>query len=488
MEPVRVLSTDQMAMIDDAAQEILEQTGMKIISDEALDYLERFGCKVDRDSYVVKFPRRLVRDVVDKMRKDYRSQSQPARMPVRFSHVRFRAEPHRVHSDFTVSAGGFMCFIYDIEGRRRQANRQDVLCSINMVNQLDQIDLTGLPVSDQAIPSWHRPVAMAAELVKHTRKIGGIETFAKSDVAYITEIATIVAGSEEEFRRNPRLVGYAEVRSPLCFDRNMVEIFLEYVKRGVPQTVDTMPCGGTTAPMTGAGVLALGAAETIAPMVLAYAVRDDAVVGMDITPSFADMSTGIYKYGGAERQNLLMARIQLLSEYYGCPTGVHGGKTDSCFLNEQTGAEKMASMLLTVLAGAVGIGTVGAIENAMTFSPVQLVIDSEIVRFVRRSVCKPFEVNKDTLATDVVSTVGHGGNFLAETHTAERFRDELLLSPLFCTQTWEGAHAHQTQFDTAAKASQMARELWHPPEAPVLSDDQVRAIDAVVRRAAAAGQ
>jgi trimethylamine--corrinoid protein Co-methyltransferase len=383
-----------------------------------------------------------------------------------------------------VSAGGFLCFIYDLEGRRRGATREDVLCAINMVNRLDPIDLTGLPVADQSVPPAQRPVAMAGELAKYTRKIGGVETFAKSDVGFITEIARIAAGSAEEFRARPRLVGYSEVRSPLCFDRNMIEIYLEYLRLGVPQTVDTMPCGGTTAPMTGAGVLALGAAESIGALALGYAFRDDAVVGLDLTPSYADMSSGIYKYGGAERMALLMARVQLLSEYYGCPCGVHGGKTDSCFLNEQTGAEKMASMLLAVLAGASGIGTVGALENAITFSPVQLVIDSEMARFVRRTITKPFEVSAETIAAEVIDRVGPGGHFLNEMHTAGHFRDEMLLSPLFATQTWAGAHANPERFDTARKAAQMARELWKRPEAPVLSDDQIREIDKIVRRAA----
>src|SRR5208282_3842082 len=118
--------------------------------------------------------------------------------------------------------------------------------------------------------------------------IGGVETFAVEDVGYLIEMAKVVAGSAQEFARHPKLVGYAEVRSPLCFDANMADIFMAYIKAGVPQTVDTMPCGGTTAPMTGAGILALGAAETIGAMALGYAIDENAVVGMDINPSYAD--------------------------------------------------------------------------------------------------------------------------------------------------------------------------------------------------------
>lgn len=483
MQPLRVLSSSQMEQIDEAAQSILERTGIKIDSPEALAHLKRFGCQVDEATCLVKVPRQLSRQVIAKMRQDYLRPDRPERMPVRYSHVRFRPTEHQVHADFTVSTGGFCCFLHDLEGRRRPANRDDVLCAINMVNHLEQIDYTGLPVSDQSVPAQHRPVVMAAELVKWTRKIGGIETFIAADVRWIHEIAQVVAGSAEAFRRCPALVGYAEVRSPLCFDRNMVEIFLEYLKLGVPQTVDTMPAGGSTAPVTAAGVLALGIAETLAAVVLAYAVRDDAVIAMDIIPSYADMHTGLFKYAGGDRCQLLMARVQLLSEYYGCPTGVHGGKTDSCYYNQQTGAEKMATMLLPVLAGAVGIGTVGHLENAVTFSPLQLVIDNELVRYVRRAIGTPLVVDQETLATDLVHAVGPGGNYLSELHTARHFRQELLLSPLFTVRPWAEAQQKPDEFDQTRKAQSMATELWRKPEEPVLSDDQLRAIELIVKRA-----
>ncbi|MFA5863907.1 MAG: trimethylamine methyltransferase family protein [Phycisphaerae bacterium] len=483
MEPIRILAPRDLEMIGQAALTILEQTGMVFQSEEALDYLKKFGCQVDHGTFRVKFPHTITQQVIRKMKSDFLKPDRPDRMPVRFSHVRFQSLQHQVHEDFTVSAGGFCCFIHDLEGNRRPANHDDVLCAINMVNHLDQIATTGLPVSDQTIPAVHRPVIMASELAKYTQKIGGIETFRKEDVRSIYEIAQVVAGSKENFQKHPALVGYAEVRSPLCFDRNMIDIFMEYIKLGVPQTVDTMPAGGSTAPMTAAGILALGAAETIAPMVLAYAIRDDATVAMDVTPSYTDMSSGLYKYSGADRCNLLMARIQLFAEYYGCPPSVHGGKTDSCFYNEQTGAEKMASMLLPILAGAVGIGTVGHIENAVTFSPMQLVIDNEIARFVRRAIRKSILVNSDTLATSVIDSVGPGGNFLNEEHTLEHFREELLLSPLFPSQPWQQAHTAPQLYDTAKKAKALARELWQKPTHMVLSDPQVREIDAIVRRA-----
>lgn len=100
------------------------------------------------------------------------------------------------------------------------------------------------------------------------------------------------------------------------------------------------------------------------------------MVGVDIIPSNIDMSSGVFCYASADRMPLLVAGVQMISEYYGCPSGVHGGKTDSCFVNVQAWIERAMSTVFPVLAGAVGISTVGHLENAFTFSPQQLVIDS----------------------------------------------------------------------------------------------------------------
>ena len=196
----------------------------------------------------------------------------PKRMSVRYSQVRFDAQPFQIHEDFTVSAGGFCCFIWDGIARGADATLEDVRQSLKLADKLDQIAYTGLPCSAQDIPVEVRPVAMAAELVKATRKYGGIETFQRQDVGYVTRIGEIVAGGREAHRRNPILVGYAEARTPLCIDAVMADVMLAHLELGLPQSLDTMPNGGATAPMSAAGVLALGMAETLGGLVLGYAV------------------------------------------------------------------------------------------------------------------------------------------------------------------------------------------------------------------------
>lgn len=481
-EPLRFLDRDDMARIHQAALRILDETGMWIDHDPSLAYLQAAGCRVDPDARRATFPPDVVDAAVARMRQAYAQPDRlPARMAVRYSHVRFRSEPYRIHPDFTVSTGGFCCFVVDPDGRRRRATLEDVRASLRLANALPNIDLTGLPVSAQEVPQHERPVRMAAELVKTTRKLGGIETFCAHDAAYITRIAEVVAGGAEQLRREPVLVGYGEARSPLCLDRNMAEIFIAYVKAGLPQTLDTMVDGGATAPMTPAACLAVGMAETLSAVVLAYAVDTDAVVGVDIIPSMMDMSSGIFRYAGPERWPLLGARLQLQQEFYGCPAGVHGGKTDACVPGVQVGVEKAASMIMPVLCGAVGIGTVGHLENAVTFSPVQLVIDDAIVAYVRRAI-QGFDVNDETLAVETIHQMGPGGEFLTHPSTADWCRASSLLHPLFERAPWDTVHGSDL-VGMEARARAQAEHLMAQPTEPPLTPDQEAAIDEIVEEA-----
>ena len=479
LEPIRYLSREEMEMIHRSAVRTLERVGMQIGSHEALDYLADTGCRVDRGAMVARFPEAVTETAVARMRAAFADPRRiPARMSVRYSQVYFSTMPHQVHTAFTANAGGFCVFIYDLEGRRRRATLQDVRDSLRLADALDHVDFMGLPVSAQEVPHPMRPVVMAAELVKHTRKLGGIETFDRLDVAYISRIAEVVAGSPEALRREPVLVGYGEARSPLCLDGNMAEIMIDYVKRGLPQSLDTMPNGGATAPATAAGTLALGVAETLGGLILGYAVDPDAIMTIDVTPGLADMRTMLFPYAGMDRMPLLAARVQMIGEFYGCPGGVHGGKTDACYPGVQAGVEKVTSMLFPLLAGATGIGTMGHLENALTFSPQQLVIDNEVARAVRHML-RGFQVTPETLAEDVIAEVGIGGSFLAHPHTAAHFRDEMFLSDLFQRVSWDQAW-EQGLGHLEEQARERAAELLRRERPPALSPEQEQAIDEIV--------
>jgi trimethylamine--corrinoid protein Co-methyltransferase len=142
-------------------------------------------------------------------------------------------------------------------------------------------------------------------------------------------------------------------------------------------------------------------------------------------------------------------------------------------------------MLFPILAGAVGIGTIGHLENAVTFSPLQLVIDNEIVGYLRRAI-RGVEVSDETLALDTIRAVGPGGNYLMEDHTVRHFRDELFLSDLFTAMPWSAAHENEAgRFEKLAM--EKARTLSAQEPKRFLSRDQVKLIDEIVEEACNTG-
>jgi trimethylamine---corrinoid protein Co-methyltransferase len=479
MQPIRYLAWEEMEQIHATALRILEKTGLKVDHLKALEYLKNAGCCVNFDKRIAKFPAAVVEASIECMKANFAKPNRwPKRMSVRYSQVRFDAQPFCIHEDFSVSAGGFCCYIWDLEGNRRPAQLADVRQALHLADKLDQVTYTGLPCAAQEIPVAIRPVVMAAELAKTTKKLGGIETFQVKEVGYISRIGEVVAGGRDAHRKHPILVGYAEARTPLCIDENMAEVMLAHLELGLPQSLDTMPNAGATAPMTAAGTLALGVAETLAGLVLGYAVDPNATMTLDFTPGYCDMRSMLFGYAGAERIPLLAARIQLISEFYGCPSGVHGGKTNACLPGIQAGVEKAVSMLGPVLAGAIGFGTIGHVENALTFSPLQLVIDNEIAHYVRRTV-RGVEVNSDTLALDVIEAAGIGGKTVDSDHTAEHFKEQLLLSPFFDVKSWGvGDSLEKERFERLAR--EKAERLLAEESAPVLTVDQEAAIDEII--------
>jgi trimethylamine---corrinoid protein Co-methyltransferase len=235
--------------------------------------------------------------------------------------------------------------------------------------------------------------------------------------------------------------------------------------------------------MNPAGALTLGIAETLGGLVLAYSVDTNACVTIDVTPSFSDMGTGFFKYAGAERVSLLGARIQMISEFYGCPSGVHGGKTDSCVPDVRCGVEKGISMLMPVLCGAVGFGTIGHIENATTFSPQQLVMDNEIARYVRRAI-SGFEVTDQTINIELMKKVGIGGNYLQEEDTFEQFRNFINLSQFFKVEAWGSTQIKDDSKQWEVLSRNRVHQLLKNDIESPLTKDQIKDIDAILDEAA----
>ena len=85
--------------------------------------------------------------------------------------------------------------------------------------------------------------------------------------------------------------------------------------------------------------------------------------------------------------------------------------------------------MLPALSGSSIIYGMGLLEMGIVFSYAQLLIDCEFVRMVRR-IMQGIAVNEETLAVEVIKSVGAGGNYLSEKHTRTHMRGEHSMTAL----------------------------------------------------------
>ena len=118
----------------------------------------------------------------------------------------------------------------------------------------------------------------------------------------------------------------------------------------------------------------------------------------------------------------------------------------------------------------------------MALSPVQLVIDNEIMDIARRWV-RGLVVDENTLALEAINRVGARGHFLSDVHTLKNLRSgELIGTEIFDRDrrdTWE----LKGRKNLEQKAREKAAAILERHQVEPLPDAVARELDSIVRRA-----
>lgn len=117
-----------------------------------------------------------------------------------------------------------------------------------------------------------------------------------------------------------------------------------------------------------------------------------------------------------------------------------------------------------MLAGANIIYGSGMLDMGMTFSYEQYVVDNEFVRMLR-GVLRGVPVNDQSMAVDVIKSVGAGGHFLMEDHTLENM-DTAHVIPNFIDRNSRDAWEQQGKQSLISKGRMEAINILenHKPD------------------------
>ncbi len=423
---LQVLTEQEIEAIKDASLAILRDTGVMVHHEEVLRLLGEAGAKVSAERRIARLPERFVLDSVARAGKQY----------VLYGRNRNRTARFGYGDLVLMSSPGQYAWIDLPTGRRRAATMQDAHDAIRLGDALDNITIVGSMAQPETLSEKYRDVVLTGALVKGTGKPTRCWVRNGATARYILEIYRTLAGGEAALRKHPMVEAFLEPISPLQLPKDGLDIVREFARAGQPVNIGPMAMTAGTAPGTLAGTLAQENAEILAGVVVTQSLAPGTPITYGGIPHIMDPRTGICSFGSPEQGIMAVAMVQI-ARSYGFPVYVNVGLTDAKLPDAQAGAEKAATLLLGVLAGADTFGHGGICGTDHAGSLLWLAFDDEVMSYVKR-IARGFPVDDDHLATGVVNAVGPAGNFLAEEHTVRHFREAMWLpTAVWTRQTYD---------------------------------------------------
>jgi trimethylamine--corrinoid protein Co-methyltransferase len=420
LEPIRssyrlqYFTDEQLAQLQEATLDILENVGVRFPSEKALAILDGHGAKVERKTQIVKFPRDMVFKAMKTMPRFF---VMGARVP------EYDLNLQNGVTYFTTDGCGVQ--VCDLEtGELRPSTKADVGMMARVADYLPSIGFYWPMVSAQehaGTAPLHEIDASWNNSVKHVQS----ETIMGArDCEYAVEMATVIAGSKEELRKRPPLSLVVCTIAPLMQDHAGIEGAMLMAETGIPVGFLAMPCLGTTAPATLAGALAMGDAEIISAAVLMQLVAPGAPVFHSLMQAWADPRTG--GYVSYPRDARGRYGVVDMAHHWGMPSLGACYGTDSVEAGTwQSAAEPALDPLLAGLTGPEIVTGMGLARTYTRLYPEQIILDEDLYQRGRAYLMRP-EVSEETLAMDAICAVGPGGHFLGQKHTRQHIRNSLV--------------------------------------------------------------
>jgi len=455
----KVFSEEDMKEIHEASVYLMENVGIKVPNKRVQEIFAQNGATVDTEEGVVKIPRSMLEDALD---------SAPERVV-----LCGREEKNDLVLEGTntyLGTGGTVLNTLDLDsGERRPTEVRDVAGYARMTEALENIAFFVINCYPNDVKTEDVDVNRFYHALANTSKhvMGGIYT--EQGLRDVIKMGEDIAGGKKKLLERPFISFITLMMSPLTMDITYTDFLMEIARYGIPVAAPSEPLAGATSPVTLAGTVTCNNVESLSGVVLSQLVNKGTPVLYGSTSSIVDMQAGIYMAGAIE-SSLINAGCAQMARFYRIPIYATGGMSDSKIVDAQAGYESAATMMGVALAGANYIhDAFGLLEFCTTLSYEKMVVDNEIAGMVLRAV-EGIEVNRDTVAAEVIGEVGPGGHFLAHQHTAKHVRREFFF-PVLSNRQQRDSWVNQGSLDTAERAAQKARRILEEHPSPGFSEE-----------------
>ena len=464
-----MLENKELQRIHRTSLRILGETGFSIRHRQAVQILQQHGARVDSEQQRVWLSEELICRALATVPGEFTlTGSEPGYdVPLGGGHpMRGRAV---VGADFFLEPGATS---------HSPTTLRDAENWIRTVEQLPNIHLNGSPYPSD-VPAVIRDLLVVERVFELSRKPMLLSHYSAGALRWSLELVSALP-ERQDGKSQSRLLLFVSCNSPLTYTRSQVDILILAGQQGVPVAVNTAPLAGATAPYTLAGMAAQMNAELLAGVVVSQLAAPGAPVIWSPLPLVFDMQAGGAASGYAEI-GLLLAVLAQLGKLHGLPVHCLGLLTDAVIPDAQAGQEKIQAAYPALPARPHLMGGAGGLAAYNVGSLEQLVLDDEILGSLFH-ILNGMELDDDTLAWDVVNRVGPGGHFLEEVHTRRYLRRQYYsrqTANRLAPEAWASAGA----LDTRARATEQVQKLLAEPEIPVVSEDVLREMRCLLRRA-----
>lgn len=449
---IEILSENEIEMIHNAALGVLERTGFHLPESECLNRCKNAGAYVDEISGVVKLPVKIVEEMISVMKKE--------------------TPDSAVNTPKLCGGISTQVFVTDYTTKtRRYGNTDDVMKGIALVKHLKNIPSCNSVTIPSDVPASVTDLHSYKLLMQYSQKPGGTYILSKETGDVIMDMSEAV-GTKAFY--------LFESVSPLRFRKETLDMGLRFADRGHYLGIAPMIMGGMSAPITLAGTVTLIVAEVLASIFAVNAITGEKGGFFGHGSHTNDPRSMLCSFGSPNQALIAVATAQM-AKFYGVGSGSNTALSDSLMPDFQCGFEKTFSALMGALSGSVSIGCQGIAGADQGFSFEQLVLDNEWLD-AYNYVISGFEVNEETIAQELINTVGIGGNFIAEEHTGEYLRESWWHSDIFKRDSFDNWVTDGGK-DSLVRAHEkvLLYTKDYKEQKPVISQDKFDMLEKIVK-------
>jgi len=459
---------EQIARIDAASMDILEQVGVVFRDEIALQDWRRAGARVVGETV---YPdRALVRELI-------------ATIPESFTY-HARNPAHNLpfgkdHSIFVPMTGA--PYLRDLEDRRRNPTLEDLGNFHKLAQMLPAMHSSAHHIVepyDHPISQRHLRITYSS--MKYSDKTFMGMTTSGRNAEDVLEMCAILFG-EAFMETHPVVTGNCNGNSPLVWDETMLGAMRAFCRRNQPVLCSPFVLGGANTPASVAPTVAQLNAEALSALAYTQVIRKGCPAIYGHYLSTVSMKSGA-PMAGTPEISLMNMMIGQMARFYGVPWRTSNTLGGSKTFDAQAGYESATTLMAVLMSGANYIWhSAGWNEAGMHCSMAKFVVDAEQCAMGYR-MAEGVRWDDFDEAIAAVGDIGPGGHYLGHPHTLENFQRAFFMPELFnndAIEQWVAEGAVETNERALAHAKSLLADYEEPKLDPGVNE---ALLDYIARR------